>query len=392
MPAGSWPRRRRLPAHPSGVIPVSNSSRRTRPPLRISTSAENPCWASGTSAALPPTIVGVSSSGASRAIAAKREPLGRALVRQQYVRDVVADRQHRQLVDRLQRKDLTLPLQGRRQRFGRRDLGTVTDLTHGCSSPACTGGSLSPGCVTIGTPPPEAGPIPAPRPRLRIEPKVLRRYTPAVGVRTPARVARGYTSPGRLRVSEQAATAMSRTVKAAVSREASTRDATRLPASAPASAAAVNTPGSGQSRWTWPPRRAASAAALLIAMTSSEVPTATGMSKLRASTSAGTMTNPPPTPKKLVSRPTPVAAAAIFRPWRTAAIPPGRCQAADEAGARTAAAGLSRVAVMAPPRNGEAPRSSGTAASRGAGGLAAAGRCWPAARVGGAAWPRRPRA
>src|SRR5208282_6823254 len=76
----------------------------------------------------------------------------------------------------------------------------------------------------------------------------------------------------------------------------------------------------------------ASAAALLIAMTSSEVPTATGMSKLRASTSAGTMTNPPPTPKKPVSRPAPVAAAAIFRPWRTAAVPPGRCQAADEAG------------------------------------------------------------
>ena len=68
MPAGSWPRRRRLPAHPSGVIPVSNSSRRTRPPLRTSTSAENPCWASGTSAALPPSIVGASSSGAKRAI------------------------------------------------------------------------------------------------------------------------------------------------------------------------------------------------------------------------------------------------------------------------------------------------------------------------------------
>ena len=69
MPAGSWPRRRRLPAHPSGVIPVSNSSRRTRLPLRTSTSAENPCWASGTSAALPPSIVGASSIGA-RAIPA----------------------------------------------------------------------------------------------------------------------------------------------------------------------------------------------------------------------------------------------------------------------------------------------------------------------------------
>jgi hypothetical protein len=60
-----------LPAHPPGVIPVSNSSRRTRQALRTSTSAENPCWASGTSAALPPTIVGASSSGASRAIPAR---------------------------------------------------------------------------------------------------------------------------------------------------------------------------------------------------------------------------------------------------------------------------------------------------------------------------------
>jgi len=70
MSARSWPRRRRLSAHPSGVSPVSNSSRRTRPPLRTSTSAENPCWASGTSAALPPSIVGASSGGASRAMAA----------------------------------------------------------------------------------------------------------------------------------------------------------------------------------------------------------------------------------------------------------------------------------------------------------------------------------
>ena len=51
-------------------MPVSNSSRRTWLPLRTSTSAENPCWASGASAALPPRSVGASSIGACRAIPA----------------------------------------------------------------------------------------------------------------------------------------------------------------------------------------------------------------------------------------------------------------------------------------------------------------------------------
>ena len=51
---------------PVGRDPGVKQQPRTRPPLRTSTSAENPCWASGTSAALPPTIVGASSSGASR--------------------------------------------------------------------------------------------------------------------------------------------------------------------------------------------------------------------------------------------------------------------------------------------------------------------------------------
>ena len=64
----------------------------------------------------------------------QREPLRRPLVRQQHVHDVVADRQHRQLIDRLERKHLALPLQAGRQRFGRRDSGTVTGLTHGGSS------------------------------------------------------------------------------------------------------------------------------------------------------------------------------------------------------------------------------------------------------------------
>ena len=50
---------------------------------------------------------------------------------------------------------------------------------------------------------------------------------------------------------------MSKMVKAEVGRDASTLEATRLPASAPASAATANTPSSGQARCTWLPRRAA---------------------------------------------------------------------------------------------------------------------------------------
>jgi hypothetical protein len=55
--------------------------------------------------------------------------------------------------------------------------------------------------------------------------------------------------------------------------------------------------------------RAAKAAALLIAITSNDVPAATGISKPRARTRAGTMTKPPPTPKKPVSSPTTLAVA-----------------------------------------------------------------------------------
>jgi hypothetical protein len=45
-----------------------------------------------------------------------------------------------------------------------------------------------------------------------------------------------------------------------------------------------------------------------MAITSRDVPTAVAMSKPRASTSAGTTTNPPPTPKNPVTSPTTVAA------------------------------------------------------------------------------------
>jgi len=56
----------------------------------------------------------------------------------------------------------------------------------------------------------------------------------------------------------------------------------------------------------------ARAEALLIAITSSEVPTATGIVKPSTRTSAGTAAKPPPTPKNPVSRPTAVAVSNTF--------------------------------------------------------------------------------
>jgi hypothetical protein len=49
-----------------------------------------------------------------------------------------------------------------------------------------------------------------------------------------------------------------------------------------------------------------------MAMTSGEVPTATGMSNPSAIINAGTMTNPPPTPKKPVRKPTTSPAVTTF--------------------------------------------------------------------------------
>ena len=155
--------------------------------------------------------------------------------------------------------------------------------------------------------------------------------------------------------------------------DALTREATRLPARVPASAATVNAPSSRQSRLTPPPSRALSADALLTAMTSKEVPTAAGISKPRASTSAGTMTNPPPTPKKPVSSPTPVAAAATLMAWR-AVTPPRRCRhAAALVPGRSAAAGLSSVTALVPPPGPGAAALPGGGPPEGSGWIAGAG-------------------
>jgi hypothetical protein len=77
-------------------------------------------------------------------------------------------------------------------------------------------------------------------------------------------------------------------------------------------AAAVKMPISVQSSWTPWPSLETRADALLMAITSSEVPTATGIVKPSARTRAGTTAKPPPTPKNPVSRPTADAVASTF--------------------------------------------------------------------------------
>ena len=67
-----------------------------------------------------------------------------------------------------------------------------------------------------------------------------------------------------------------------------------------------------QSRWTPWPALETTAEALLIAITSNEVPTATGIVKPSTRTSAGTAAKPPPTPKNPVSRPTADAVMSTF--------------------------------------------------------------------------------
>jgi hypothetical protein len=80
-------------------------------------------------------------------------------------------------------------------------------------------------------------------------------------------------------------------------------------ATAPAIAAAAKPEASVTSI---PPlaRCAARAAPLVSEITSSDVPTASAIGNARPSVSAGTITKPPPTPKKPVSRPVSAPAAA----------------------------------------------------------------------------------
>src|SRR6266540_3643799 len=97
-------------------------------------------------------------------------------------------------------------------------------------------------------------------------------------------------------------------------------------------------------------RCAASAEALVSAMIASEVPTASVIGSPSRSTSAGTITKPPPTPKKPVSRPvrSPVAAArscAWGRRFGSAVRPRRRCMA--QAARSRSAAKASRM--MWPP-------------------------------------------
>ena len=86
--------------------------------------------------------------------------------------------------------------------------------------------------------------------------------------------------------------------------------------------------------------RVVSATAELMVITSNDVPTASGIEKRSARTSAGTITNPPPTPKKPVSSPTTVPAKATrtivarsrFTMWRGAGPGTGFAAAPSERG------------------------------------------------------------
>jgi hypothetical protein len=108
------------------------------------------------------------------------------------------------------------------------------------------------------------------------------------------------------------ATATRSMVKATDSLWGRARVASRPPRRLPTIAARVNTPISSQSRWTpWLIRD--SRAEVLIAITSSEVPTATDIGNPRARTNAATTTKPPPTTMNLVNRPAAEAVTTTFR-------------------------------------------------------------------------------
>src|SRR5664279_1470989 len=126
---------------------------------------------------------------------------------------------------------------------------------------------------------------------------------------------RGQCQPNRagmLRAAVYSPTAMISTANAIRSVSGRARVAILAPSRLPITAAAVNTPMTVQSMSMPPPARATSEVPLLMAMTSREVPTATGIGKSSTSTSAGTTRNPQPTPKNPVTNPTTTAATSTF--------------------------------------------------------------------------------
>ena len=115
-----------------------------------------------------------------------------------------------------------------------------------------------------------------------------------------------------LRAAVYSPTAVISTANAIRSVSGRARVAILAPSRLPITAAAVNTPMIVQSMSMPVPARATSDVALFMAMTNREVPTATGIGKSSASTSAGTTRNPPPTPKNPVINPTATAAMSTF--------------------------------------------------------------------------------
>ena len=119
----------KLSAHPPGVTPVSNSRRRTRPPALadLNQRGEPVFGQRGIDRLAPLQHRGIQHRNL--LASPRRESPGWPLVRQQHIHNVVADRQDRQLIYRLQRKHLARPLSVRRPRFDWPDFGRIR-VTH----------------------------------------------------------------------------------------------------------------------------------------------------------------------------------------------------------------------------------------------------------------------
>src|SRR5690606_33150565 len=122
--------------------------------------------------------------------------------------------------------------------------------------------------------------------------------------------------PATARTALTTATATSRPAKAWSERSAGSRWPRAAPPTLPASMAAVK--GRATVHSTAPRPRMASATAALPRTTASDVPTASGIVRCRASVRAGTTTNPPPTPKSPVRKPTRVPATSTAAARRAA--------------------------------------------------------------------------
>ena len=112
------------------------------------------------------------------------------------------------------------------------------------------------------------------------------------------------------------ATKANRTAKTTISTQVFTRLAAGPPNTPPIMLAMVKAMVSGQSTTTSVPMRDSSPLIEATTITTSEVPDAVRIGTPSTKTSTGTTTNPPPTPKKPVSRPVAEASALIGSHFR----------------------------------------------------------------------------